>query len=232
MPPTDLPTADATGEFQRICSIPCHNLSELLQWCERAIAWLKDHTRDWTGFSTPAQRFAKEALHRAIELKVDSSAIPLLCAQLPSDRSVMPASMGLYMLQELADCCKHRKNRGAPAPPASTNPTSSKRSTERGEGRDKLIAALTKHHRYADGGYLNQDPIGNNELARLAGVAKRTASAFFSKEFQGHRKYKALCTDAGRLASALKLLNGEFAPHVLYGSKPPGEAERKDNADE
>src|SRR5262249_18814112 len=38
-----------------------------------------------------------------------------------------------------------------------------KRSTERGEGRAKLIAALTKHHQYADGGCLNLEPIGNNE---------------------------------------------------------------------
>jgi hypothetical protein len=101
-----------------------------------------------------------------------------------------------------------------------TEPTR-KRSTERGEGRAKLIAALTKHHKYADGGCLNLEPIGNNELARLAKVAKRTASAFFSKEFRGHAKYKSLCTDAGQLVAALKLLNGEYAPHILCGSKPP-----------
>jgi hypothetical protein len=98
-----------------------------------------------------------------------------------------------------------------------------KRSTERGEGRVKLIAALTKHHDYANGSCLNLAPIGNNDLARLAGVAKRTASAFFKKEFQGHAKYKAFCGDAGRLAAALRLLNGEYAPHILYGSNPPGE---------
>ena len=74
-----------------------------------------------------------------------------------------------------------------------------KRSTERGEGRAKLIAALTKHHKYADGSCLNLDPIGNNELARLAGVSESTASAFFNKEFDGHTKYRAVCTDATRL---------------------------------
>ncbi len=92
-----------------------------------------------------------------------------------------------------------------------------KRSTERGEGRAKLIAALTKHHRYADGSCLNQGPIGNNELARAAGVSASTASAFFNDKFQGHTKYKALCRDAGKLAAALKLLNDEFSPHVLLG---------------
>src|SRR5439155_2777655 len=118
--------------------------------------------------------------------------------------------------------------RSDPAPAATTDPAP-KRSTERGEGRVKLIAALTKHHQYADGGCLNLEPIGNNELARLAGVAKRTASAFFDKEFQGHGKYKAFCADAGRLAAALKLLNGEFAPHLLYGSNPPERLERDDD---
>jgi hypothetical protein len=93
-----------------------------------------------------------------------------------------------------------------------------KRSTERGEGRDKLIAALTKHHKYADGGCPNLEPIGNNELARAAGVSPSTASLFFNKKFRGHTKYKALCRDAGRLTAALKLLNDEFAPYHLLGT--------------
>jgi hypothetical protein len=101
--------------------------------------------------------------------------------------------------------------------PAHQQAVRPKRSTERGEGREKLIAALTKHHRYADGGCLNTEPINNNELARLAGVDKATASAFFKAKFRGHAKYRAACRDAGRLADALKVLNGEFSPHDLYG---------------
>jgi hypothetical protein len=97
-------------------------------------------------------------------------------------------------------------------------PTKPKRSTERGEGRAKLIAALTKHHQYADGGCLNLNPIGNNELAKAAGVSASTASAFFNDKFQGHTKYKALCRDAGKLTAALKLLNDEFAPYHLLGA--------------
>ena len=118
------------------------------------------------------------------------------------------------------------------AAPAVPTKRTLKRSTERGEGRAKLIAALTKHHQYADGGCLNVEPIGNNELARLAEVAKRTASAFFDKEFRGHAKYKVLCGDAGRLAAALKLLNGEYAPHLLYGSNPPEKSDRDYDADD
>jgi hypothetical protein len=131
-----------------------------------------------------------------------------------------------------ADATENQCETAVTGHPAESTPRKPKRSTERGEGQKKLIAALTKHHQYAQGGSLNLEPIGNNELARLAGVAQRTASAFFRKKFQGHSKYKALCADAGRLAAALKLLNGEFAPHLLYGSTPSQRPEREQDADD
>jgi hypothetical protein len=118
-----------------------------------------------------------------------------------------------------------------PAEPHAPVPRA-KRSTERGEGQAKLIAALTKHHLYADGSCLNVEPIGNNELAKLAGVSASTASAFFNNKFKGHTKYRAVCRDAGRLADSLKALNGEFSPHHLYGRRPPGEDDRDDEGDE
>ena len=59
--------------------------------------------------------------------------------------------------------------------------------------------------------------------AKIFTLKKSTASAFFRQKFKGHGKYKATCTDAARLAAALKLLNGEFAPHLLY---EPATAER------
>ena len=111
-----------------------------------------------------------------------------------------------------------------PAEP--TCATKAKRSTERDEARRKLISALTMHHRYADGGCLNLEPIGGNQLARLAKVAHSTGSEFFKREFKGHTKYRAVCTDATQLVAALKLLNQEFSPYDLYGGKPPGEDER------
>jgi hypothetical protein len=103
-----------------------------------------------------------------------------------------------------------------------------KKSTERGDGRVKLVAALTNHHKYADGGCLNFEPVGNNELARLAEVGTATASEFFKKQFKGHSKYKAMCGNSSTLVGALKLLNQEFAPHQLYGRNPPGEGDRDD----
>jgi hypothetical protein len=107
-----------------------------------------------------------------------------------------------------------------------------KRSTERGEGQAKLIAALTKHHQYADGGCLNLEPIGNNELAKAAGVSPSTASAFFKNQFEGHTEYKALCRDTGLLVAVIKLLNNEFSPHNLYSRRPPGEDDRDDEGDD
>lgn len=102
-----------------------------------------------------------------------------------------------------------------------------KASTQNGDAETKLIAALTAHHRYGDS--LNTEPIGNNELARQAGVDKASASAFFKKYFKGHGKYKAVCRDAKALVNALKLLNGDFAPHELATAY--NEAKAKDKAE-
>lgn len=104
-----------------------------------------------------------------------------------------------------------------------------KRSTVRGEARAKIVAVLTDHHQYADGSCLNQEPIGNNELARKAVVAKSTAKSFFDNAFRGHSKYVAGCRNLPGLIASLKLLNDEFSPHLLFGSTPPGEGERPDD---
>jgi|GEM_PF-1604648 hypothetical protein len=124
-------------------------------------------------------------------------------------------------------------NYGKVNPPPDGNPPSvestggetmaktGKRSTKRGDGREKLISALTKHHKYADGSCLNQEPIGNNELAKLANVSKSTASEFFRKAFGGTEKYRAACSKLDLLIPALKLLNNEFSPHLLFGDNPP-----------
>jgi hypothetical protein len=101
-----------------------------------------------------------------------------------------------------------------------------KLSTEEGDAQFKLNAALTKHHGYYNGSCLNQEPIGNNELARQAEVDKATASAFFKKQFKGHGNYKVVCAKNGQLLVALMLLNGDFPVHILYGTKPPREDER------
>src|SRR5262249_55057709 len=123
------------------------------------------------------------------------------------------------------------ENQSETAPTVRPTEPAPKRSTERGEGRAKLIAALTKHHQYADGGCLNLEPIGNNALATLADLSPVTASAFFNDKFEGHAKYRAVCRDAGKLADSLKALNGEFSPHDLYGRRPPGEDDRSNEDD-
>lgn len=95
-----------------------------------------------------------------------------------------------------------------------------KKSTAKGEGQVTLIAALTKHHQYAASGCMNLEPIGNNELARQAGVSASTASEFFNKWFNnsesgGHGKYRAKCRDARALLFEIKAMNGEFTPVEL-----------------
>lgn len=116
----------------------------------------------------------------------------------------------------------------ASVPPSKT--TTKKAASTRGRAQRNakamLVAVLTKHHKYAEGSCLNLEPVGNNELAKAAGVSASTASGFFQDEFEGHAQYTTLCRDAGKLIAALKLLNGEFAPHHLYGRRPAGEADR------
>jgi hypothetical protein len=119
---------------------------------------------------------------------------------------------------------------------AATPCTQRKRSTEKGEARTKIIAALTQHHHYDPGGHCeNLEPIGVNELARQAQVAPASVSAFFDKEFggsdhkNGHRNYKVVCRNVGRLLDSLRVLNGDFSPDDLYGRQPPGEDARDED---
>lgn len=98
-----------------------------------------------------------------------------------------------------------------------------KRSTNRGDGRAKLIAALTLHHKYSDDGCLHLEPIGNNDLAAKARVSGSTASQFFKEAFLGYVQYKLCCRDPASLLASLKLLNGDYSPHHFQRSRPAGE---------
>ena len=116
---------------------------------------------------------------------------------------------------------------------ANSTPKRQKRSTKRGEASDKIIAALTKHHEYENGGCLNQEPIGVRPLALMADVDPSTVTDFFNRKFdnggkEGRAKYRAICRDSGRLADSIRALRGEFAPHDLYGRRPSGEDDRDD----
>jgi hypothetical protein len=82
---------------------------------------------------------------------------------------------------------------------------------------------------YQEGGCLNLTPIGVNELARLAKVAPASASDFFKKQYKRHGTYKVLCPkDVAGLAASIKLLNGEYSPHQLFGRNLPGEGANDD----
>lgn len=113
------------------------------------------------------------------------------------------------------------KKSSEPPPPSEPLPPTTmrtpKRSTSRGDARLKLVAAITKHHCYADGSCLNPEPIGNNQLAALANVSKSSASQFFENQFKGYKNYKLKCRNTGALVMALKILNQEIAPHHVLG---------------
>ncbi len=110
---------------------------------------------------------------------------------------------------------------------AETSRKKAKKSTQKGEGREKLIGALTKHHKFAEG-CLNWEPIGNNELARMAGVEESSASEFFKKYFDGHGNYKILCVrNHEKVLVVLKSLNDDYSVDDLYGATPPGDRERE-----
>jgi len=198
---------------------------ELADAIREAVEAAGDELESWH-FARPETIEDWEHLARIVEIPAETIKTGNLtareifaCALAWADRQTIKAKLAADTNGEVGQA--------EPAETASEtkSPTKTKRSTERGEGRAKLIAALTKHHKYADGSCLNLEPVGNNELARLAEVSESTASAFFNKQFGGHTKYRAMCSDATRLIAALKLLNQEFSPHHLFGAKPPGEDE-------
>jgi hypothetical protein len=126
------------------------------------------------------------------------------------------ADLNFRDLKEDASTTQSGLSTVAPDSPAQVEITKLKRSTTKGEARAKLISALTLHHEYADGGCSNQDPIGSNKLARLAGVSVSSASTFFKSEFRDYKSYQRICADLNGLIASLKLLNGEFVPHQLF----------------
>lgn len=114
------------------------------------------------------------------------------------------------------------------SPPPKT-PVKPKKSTVKGEGQAKLIAALAKHHKYADGECLNMKPIGNNQLAEMADVARSTVHGFFKKQFGSLSEYRATCArNPSGLAMKIGVLNGDVQRKGLahFGRNPPGEGGR------
>ena len=133
---------------------------------------------------------------------------------------------GCWMTTETgADPADHRGSSAPPVRPSEGKGRAgigrTKGKSARGSTADLLIAALSKHHKYGTEDSLNLEPISNNELARLSEVSPSTASAFFDAKFKGHDRYKSVCESADTLLLSLKMLNQEYAPHVLYGKDPP-----------
>ena len=52
-------------------------------------------------------------------------------------------------------------------------------------------------------------------------MSKGAASKFFKDEFGGHENYKKACMDSGTLIVALKALNNEYTPKLLFENAKP-----------
>ena len=103
-----------------------------------------------------------------------------------------------------------------------------KKSTSKGDAQTKIIGALSAYHQFDGDDCLNLEPIGNNELARLAEVSTSTVSLFIKQQFAekdasqgvGRQKYRAACSNGYRLAVAIKKIRDELTPTMLWNSLP------------
>jgi hypothetical protein len=196
---------------------------ELADWCCRSLDFLGRHPAPLTVWE--ATMYSPIA-YRAWELSL------LLCASDVSDRidpsqedrGRPPAGKVLQNLRFLESAC-----RPTPAEMNAEKPKRAKKSTSRGDARTKLIAEFTRHHRYAEGGIRNSEPVQAWRLATDAKVAESSASDFFKKVFGGYTKYCAACRDGQTLVRRLRQLNGDYSDDALYdGRRPPHEGGRDD----
>ena len=74
----------------------------------------------------------------------------------------------------------------------------------------KIMAALRLHHRSGHAGELNLEPVGRNELARLAGVGNSSVDRFWEAR-GGSECYERLCLEGGwKLEGFLEKLDRPF----------------------
>jgi len=193
-----------------------------LQWLDWALDMIGAARDMFRGRPYP-YRYYRDDADRIIDLLHEKG-----CCSAPAQwkqqvRSVMEASLrseeddyasvrrGLVELQKLL---------GGGSGTENGDVVRKKKSTQPGEAREKLIAALTLHHRYADGGILNSEPISNRALASKAGVAVSSVTNFMNWAFDkgqkgGRNRYLAACRDCARLSAHLRRLNGEMPDYHL-----------------
>jgi len=84
----------------------------------------------------------------------------------------------------------------------------------------EIISKLTLHHQYDQDSCLNLEPLGVRELSGELNCSASVVSEFFKREFDGHKVYVGMCSDAGRLATAIRMLRGEIRPSILNQGLP------------
>jgi hypothetical protein len=113
--------------------------------------------------------------------------------------------------------------------PVTAEPVRKTTGTARGEATARLIAALSKHHGYADRSVLNTEPIGIRELARLAKCDAKTAGNFIRRKFRDRHGYARTCRHTPSLAGSLAMMNSELAPRDVFGRAPMSEGGREED---
>ncbi len=193
-------------------------LSERFACTPNALSqWLTTDLKDSVAIKTCIAAIQRWAAERIVQLRLRDERQDVTVDQI----AAISASKG-------SDGTENPQGSGAQELSTSGEPTKRKRSTDAGEADDKLSAALTAHHRYDNGVCGNEVAIGSNELARKAGVSTGSASTFFAKKFDGHKKYRATChRNPQAIAKVLKALNGEYSLDDTYGDRLPGEKERE-----
>lgn len=122
------------------------------------------------------------------------------------------------------------------AAPAIGDKPAGRRSTSNGEAKLNTVGALVDWHKFKPGDNAsvgNTDPIKATKLAELAKVGSGYPTYFFKAHCgqNGHRDYKAICADTGKLINWLKSISADpaLARLITFGRVPPGESERDED---
>jgi hypothetical protein len=123
---------------------------------------------------------------------------------------------------------------GEPASePAGKKPVADrKRSTAKGDAREKIRSGLLEHHGFSNGVVGKWEPIQVNEFAGKIGVSSSRVSNFIREGdwWRDHAAYSAACNRGDpRVAVWLALVSGEMPDWNTYGRNPPGESSEPDD---
>ncbi len=220
--------AVAQSVISQVARGQCPSLAYLYELRIGTVHARRLNERNWDSYCTHELNLILEFL------RTTSSAVRAVAALLDVEADPLLGSIDVYTQNKWADLYWKAQLYTLRAPPPSVHHADQqsvaqpigqqlanktvrrKRSTQAGEAEAKLTATLLAHHRYGSPDGLRTEPIGCNELARLAEVSRLTASEFFRRFFKSHGHYKRSCREEKELARSLRVLAGDFAPKHLH----------------